>query len=230
MPWRKPTPWNSYWQGLGDGQICFTQEGVEAVNRLCWSVPVKPTDVVLDYGCGYGHAVRQLAKRAGQVYFWDLSESMLTFARKFLEDIRNASCWDPDTTPTTFDIVWCNSVVQYMTATQFSTWLVDSAQRLNPGGRIIVSDLIPPGHRFLSDAVSLALFSLRKGYFFQAWSSTRKLTKRYDDIKSSQPLYQPTDNELSQFASVAGLTYATLKSNLTHFRGRRSVLFTRSAT
>ena len=228
MSWRNATPWNGYWEGLGDGRICFTQEGAEAVRRLVKSVPLKHTDVVLDYGCGYGHAARQLAQHVGVVQYWDLSDAMREFATKFLARTSNAICWNPDDSDTKFDLIWCNSVVQYMTPAQFSTWLTTSASWLKPGGRIVVSDLIPLNHRFLVDAVSLALFSMRRGYFFEVWSRTRKLSKQYDAVKNSQPLFQPSDNELSQFALYAGLTMTPLKSNLTHFRGRRSVLFTRS--
>ncbi len=227
MHWSNPTHWNTYWQGLGDGQICFKQEGREAVNRLRKTMPISQTDTVLDYGCGYGHAAQQLAQHVGMVYYWDLSDAMLAYAKKFLATTPNANEWKHDNADVTFDLIWCNSVVQYMTPAQFSAWLTTAAGLLKPGGRIVVSDLIPPNHSFLKDAISLAMFSMSRGYFFNAWSRTRKLSKQYEEVKKSQSLFQPGDNDLSQCALAAGLVITPLKSNLTHFRGRRSVLFTK---
>jgi 2-polyprenyl-3-methyl-5-hydroxy-6-metoxy-1,4-benzoquinol methylase len=153
---------------------------------------------------------------------------MRGFADRFLADTVNTFAWNEADRLTTFDVIWCNSVVQYMIPNQFSAWLAMAADRLKPGGRIVVSDLIPPGHLFLGDAVSLAFFSLQKGYFFDAWKRTSKLSKQYDDVKHNQPLNQPSDNELSQYALDAGLQLQRLNSNLTHFHGRRSYVFTRS--
>ena len=50
---------------------------------------VRPGDIVLDLGCGYGRAIPQLAQKAGFVVGIDTSLSSLGFGLSFLQGVRN---------------------------------------------------------------------------------------------------------------------------------------------
>jgi len=50
---------------------------------------VRPGDIVLDLGCGYGRAMPQLARKAGFVVGIDTSLSSLGFGLSFLQGVRN---------------------------------------------------------------------------------------------------------------------------------------------
>lgn len=50
---------------------------------------VRPGDIVLDLGCGYGRAIPQLAKKAGFVVGIDTSLPSLGFGLSFLQGVRN---------------------------------------------------------------------------------------------------------------------------------------------
>jgi SAM-dependent methyltransferase len=222
------TPWNGYWDSLPGGQLFFPAEGEEAVRRLAAAVPLTPTTVALDFGCGYGQAARPLAEKVGRLWVWDHSEPMRSFARRHLAAHANVCEWDPADTATTFDLIWVNSVVQYMGEAALAERLTRFAPLLRPGGCVVLSDLIPHGHRFHTDALSLLWFSLRRGYFLRAYLRTRALARKYEAQKKEAPLYQPTRESVERLASNAGLSVRWLARNLTHFRHRQTAILTRA--
>jgi SAM-dependent methyltransferase len=222
------TVWNSYWDNLPEGYLFFPPEGEEAVARLDAALKLNTSMTVLDYGCGYGHAAAPLAKRVGTLWVWDYSEPMRVFARKHLASLPNVQHWNPESDTVSFDLIWVNSVVQYMTPESFGAVLKQLAKQLAPQGRLVVSDLIPPKLPFYSDVLSLFWFSLRKGYLIRAFRRAFALRKTYSQLAESSPLYHPTRDEVLRLAAEAGLKGDYLPSNLTHFRGRESVVLQRT--
>jgi len=222
------TPWNGYWDSLPDGLLFFPAEGEEAVTRLAAAVPLAPDTIALDYGCGYGHAASPLAKRVGKLFVWDQSERMMSFALTHLADRANVAAWDPNDDTPRFDLIWVNSVVQYMSQGGLAEAVRTFARLLKPTGVVVLSDLIPPAHPFHKDALSLFAFSLRRGYFVRAFTRTRALAKKYDAQKKESPLFQPTREQLTALATASGFDLRVLKRNLTHFRHRTTAILTRA--
>ncbi len=230
MPATTVSPWNGYWDSLPDGQLFFPAEGEEAVRNLAAAVPLIPSTAALDFGCGYGQAARPLAGKVGRLWVWDHSEPMRTFARRHLAAHANVCEWNPADTATTFDLIWVNSVVQYMGESALADRLGQFAPLLRPGGCVVLSDLIPPAHPFRKDALSLLWFSLRRGYFLRAYLRTRALARKYEAQKKDAPLFQPTRECVERLASDAGLSVRWLDRNLTHFSHRRTAILTRAGS
>ena len=221
-------PWNAYWESLPPGHLFFPQEGEEAVRNLGRAITLTPDTVALDYGCGYGQAAAPLAPLVGRLYVWDHAEPMRRFAAEHLKRFPNVFAWEPGDTAVSFDLIWVNSVVQYMTTAEFADVLTRCGRLLNPGGKLVVSDLIPPGLPFHSDVLSLLRFSLRRGYMVRAFRRSLALRKQYTELSEKTPLYHPTRDEVRSLAAAAGLTAEYLPKNLTHFRGRETVVMTRA--
>lgn len=73
---------------------------------------VRPGDLVLDLGCGYGRVIPQLARRAGFVIGVDNSHPSLLLAKEFLRDIPNFLLLEMDAVhlallDDSFDVVIC---------------------------------------------------------------------------------------------------------------------------
>ncbi len=224
------TAWNDYWQNLPPGQLYFPEEGREAVRRLLAAMPLSAESVVLDYGCGYGYAAAALAPHVGQMWVWDHAPAMLEFTQQALAALPNLRVWQLDDLETTFDLIWLNSVVQYMTEESLHETIGQLVTHLKPGGRIVLSDLIPPAHSFNKDLRSLLWFSLRKGYLVQAIRKTKQVSKTYEQYKKQQPLYCPDEASLQSIAASNQLDYQRHHENLTHFRHRTTVILTRPQT
>jgi SAM-dependent methyltransferase len=229
MPTRPPNPWNQYWESLPKGHFLFPAEGEEAARRLVEAIRLAPDATALDYGCGYGQAAAYLAPHVGRLFVWDYDEHMRWFAANYLKSIPNVFVWDPGNNEVVFDLIWINSVVQYMTPEQFGAVLTRCAAVLTPTGRVVVSDLIPPHLPFYSDVLSLVGFSLRKRYFWRAMRKTWAMRQRYSKLSKHVPLYHPTHQEVVATAAAAKLHAEYLPRNLTHFRGRETVVLTRAA-
>jgi hypothetical protein len=107
-------------------------------------------------------------------------------------------------------------------------WLERWRLMLAPTGKIVLSDLIPPGHSFVKDLFSLLRFSIRRGYLIRAMRNVLATRKRYQKAEQARPLYHPAREELTRMALTAGLDTRFLKRNLTHFRGRLTAVLTPS--
>jgi SAM-dependent methyltransferase len=222
-----PNGWIDYWQTLPPGRLLFSPEADEFAKNLQLAVPLNGSMRVLDYGCGYGAVARLLAPIVQKIDYWDAAESMRNAATRALGDLANVECWDGQSGQ--FDLIIVNSVVQYMSAGELSERLSQWRELLAPGGRLLLSDLIPTSHRGWSDVASLLSFSLRRGYFFTALKCTLAERRRYDRTAAAVPLFHIDVRWLEETAANVGYALKWLPKNLTHFRSRRSALLTRIA-
>src|SRR5687768_3773292 len=127
-----------------DHRHIFTVEARDYVARLRREVPVRRTDRVLDFGCGFGHVVELLAPSVAAVGFWDAAEVMRRATAERTTTLPTVAPVDlggpvPDDAVGTVDLLVANSVVQYMTADELAGWLPRWRTLLAPGGRIVLS-------------------------------------------------------------------------------------------
>ena len=224
--------WDSYWEGLNDEQQLFREHSDEYFRNLSSTFRLEPRTRVLDFGCGFGHVAGLLAPRVGELSLWDASANMRRRARLNVASHQNI-CFldlsDPKSLPDglQFELILVNSVVQYMTLEEFSVWLLRWRTMLAPGGRIVISDLIPPDYPALWDIMDLVRLSARRGFLVRAvWQAFSEIW-RYWGVRRVRPLSRIGREELSQRGKDAGLTVSYLPINLTHFKKRLTAVFTR---
>jgi SAM-dependent methyltransferase len=222
-----PNGWIDYWQTLPPGRLLFSPEAEEFAKNLQLAIPLNDSMRVLDYGCGYGAVTRLLAPAVQKIDYWDAAESMRDVATRALADLVNVECWDGHSGQV--DLIVVNSVVQYMNVAELSERLGQWRELLVPGGRLLLSDLIPTTHRGWKDVVSLLSFSLRRGYFLTALKCTLAERRRYDRTAAVAPLFHVDVRWLEKTAANVGYALQWLPKNLTHFCSRRSALLTRIA-
>ena len=118
------------------------------------------------------------------------------------------------------DLILVNSVVQYMAEEELAGWLGQLGRLLTATGRLVMSDLIPPGHRSLWDILSLLSFSLRRGYCCRAVRNVLGERKRYQQTVRAHPLLQVGPERLGCLAGRPGWTWFSCRAILTHFSRR----------
>jgi SAM-dependent methyltransferase len=98
----------------------------------------KPTDVVVDIGCGIGRLTRAIAREVGQVHGFDISQHMLEEARKlglpnaaFHETEGNSLRPLPDKS---CDLVLAYNVLQHMPSTEVLGEYLREMARVSRGG------------------------------------------------------------------------------------------------
>jgi SAM-dependent methyltransferase len=223
--------WQSYWEGLSGAQRLFREQAQEYVRNLDSAIVLDRRARVLDFGCGFGFVAEALADKVGKLFIWDSSANMLRSSRLLLRGYRNIRFLDLSDAETArcnlhFDLILVNSVVQYMTFDEFSDWLVRWATVLAPGGRIVISDLIPPDHNSISDLIDIMRFSVRRGLSGNTIVWAFRKLGRYRRVRGTCPLGRIGVEELSQRGKAAGLTMTCLPANLTHFTKRLTVVLT----
>jgi len=223
--------WTAYWEGLGGTDAFFREQAKDYVANLECAIALNPTTHVLDFGCGFGFVAKMLAPKVGKVFLWDTSVNMRRRARLNLADHHNIGFVDLSEPQTiarelNFDLIIVNSVVQYMSLEQFAACLVMWRTMLAAGGRIVVSDLIPPDYNSVSDFVDLLKFSIRRNVVGSALLQAIRDLGRYWMMRRSCPLARTSVEDLSDISKTAELSLSCLPSNLTLFRRRLTAVFT----
>ena len=206
--------------------MLLRREAEVYVRNLASAIELPADGIVLDFGCGYGHVTSLLSDRVREMYFWDAAVNIRTDAAANLSRVKKAFCWHPGDATTRFDLILVNSVVQCMTPNELSAWLVRWRRILSERGRIILSDIVFPGHSLIGDMWSLFRFSVSRGYIVEAVRMALAERKRYAATAQVRELFRPTREELAALAQQANLCLEFLPRNLSHFRARHAAILT----
>ncbi|MCY7342801.1 MAG: class I SAM-dependent methyltransferase [Pseudonocardia sp.] len=222
--------WSAYWEGMGHRHI-FVVEARDHVARLRREVAPRPTDRVLDFGCGFGHVVELLAPSVAGVGFWDAAAGMRRATAERTASLGTVGPVDlggpvPESALGSFDLVLANSVVQYMTADELAGWMPRWRSLLVPEGRIVLSDIPVPGASAAVEILGMLRFAARHGFLLRAVRDGVREARRYSRSRGSADLRRWRPEDLVRSAAAHGLHAQVLPANLTHRSGRFSVVLT----
>jgi SAM-dependent methyltransferase len=171
-PARRGEPW-SFVHNVGNGD--FQAVGAQLMRNLTDYAGLRPTDRVLDIGCGNGRVAAQLApflKDAGGYLGFDISRSGIAACRRQFAGERHMAfahldVWNgeynargriaeldtvfpaPDTS---FDLAFATSVFTHMRMPAVRRYLAETARVLKPGGRFAFTAFaLEPGREASAD-------------------------------------------------------------------------------
>lgn len=105
---------------------------------------IRPGDIVLDLGCGYGRTMADFARKAGFVIGIDTSRSSLLLAKKRLRNVANCLVMEMDASnlrflDATFDVVTClqNGISAFHVNPR--KLIGESLRVTKPGGTVLFS-------------------------------------------------------------------------------------------
>jgi SAM-dependent methyltransferase len=208
----------------------FRKEAEIFVENLRKEVALDRQMDVIDFGCGYGFVAALLAPAVTSVTVCDMSPAMLAHARQTLGPHTNVRFTDAGDAAGLnecrgADLILVNSVLQYMpTVTEARAALTRLSASLKPGGRMIVSDVIPPGY---SLSVELLALLIRHPNLVARRLSARTLP--YLGKLSTLTLLRISRDDLESLADDNGLDMTLFDRNLTHFPRRTAAMFRRPA-
>ncbi len=216
--------WSEYWEDV-DHRHLFAVEARDHVDRLRAAIPIRPTDRILDFGCGFGHAVELLAPTVAVVAYWDAATAMrrataertAAHANVTLADLARPSALG---THARFDLVLANSVVQYLGRDELRRWMTRWRTLLAAGGRIVLSDIPPPRTSSLRELLGLIRFARRHHILIRAVRDGMHEAHRYTRFRGENCLTRWLPGDVVELAASVGLEAVVLPENLTH-RGRR---------
>lgn len=233
-PAAAPASWIDYW----DSQTIFLpimrRTARFFAEKVGTVLPLGRDTVLLDYGCGPGYLVEQLAGRVGELHGVDTSPRMIAECRRRFAGLPNVHFHQLDPkngtdlsvlVPNRFSVIICLSVVQYFERLQQVEELIRSvASVAAPGARLLVAD-IPTGDAPLGDALELAWAGVRGGFVLPAVKFLlQSVTTEYARMRAAKGLLLIPVPSLRQFAARLALRAEVLKEPLTYSRRRVHLL------
>ena len=155
--------WVDYWSDTRFDGAFWRRSLEHYVAGLHAQVPFAAHERVLDYGSGPGFLAPALHARVASVCLAERAGVLCEHARRLTADLDRvsivhlASTSGPEVLPAgAFDVVIVNSVLQYVSRAEAPALLEGLGHRLAPGGRIVASDLVPPGNTLVPELVQVA--------------------------------------------------------------------------
>ena len=176
---------------------------------------------VLDHGCGEAIHADLVAQRAREVLLCDAAASVrAAIATRFGANpkIRVIAPEDIERLPAaSLDLIFANSLVQYLTAAELDGLLAVWRRLLAPGGILIVADVIPPDVGPLSDVVALIRYAAANGFLAAALVGlARTALSPYRRLRSELGIARYGEAELLKKLRTAGFTAERLARNVEH--------------
>ena len=176
---------------------------------------------VLDHGCGEAIHADIVAAKAREVLLCDAAASVRNaIAARFagnpkirtippeeLESLGDAS----------FDLIFANSLVQYLSAAELDQTLALWRRLLAPGGTLIVADVIPPDVGAVSDVIALLRYAVANGFLVAALIGlVRTALSPYRKLRNELGIARYTEPAFLARLRATGFTGERMGRNVEH--------------
>jgi ubiquinone/menaquinone biosynthesis C-methylase UbiE len=188
-----------------------------------------PDAVVLDYACGEALSAARVAEACGKLYLAEPAPGVrgrliARFAPntkirvRALEDLRNME-------EQSVDLVFMNSVAQYMTPTELDNTFATIRRLLKPGGRLVLGDVLQPEVGMFRDIVALLRFSAKNGFLRDALIGlVSTALSDYRQLRSRIGLQRYSQDQMIAKLEANGFSASRTKSNVGHNPWRMTFL------
>jgi SAM-dependent methyltransferase len=187
------------------------------------------TAAVLDYGCGEALHADRVADAAGRL---TLAEAGPAVRSRLIERFKGnpkivviSTDRAASLLPQSFDMVILHSVSQYLTLEEFDQKAALFHRLLQPGGLLVVGDVVPPNASAISDAWALLRFGWQDGFFCAAVVGLiRTFFSDYWRLRTKVGLKRYSEQEMAGRLAAAGFRVSRAPANLGHLATRMTFL------
>jgi SAM-dependent methyltransferase len=188
--------------------------------------------VVLDYGCGEASSADRLVGRCAKLYLVDVAPSVFAKLRRTFAGEAKIGVLSEDDflllPETSLDMVVCNSVLQYLRADEAARLIEVWHDKLKPGGRLVIGDVIPPDVSTLDDVKALLTFAWQGGFLFAALRGlAQTFFSNYRTLREEIGLTTYTEDDMLTLLSQQGFVDERAAHNIGHHQGRMTFIATR---
>lgn len=215
--------WREFWDSAHSIYVSERHKDVhyrDVAEQLAAFVP-GPDARVLDHGSGEAIHADLVAARARALYLCDAATSVRAAnAARFAANpkIKVLTPEEVERLPdASLDLVFANSLVQYLTPAELDRTLALWRRLLAPGGTLIVADVIPPHVGALSDGLALLRYAAVNGFLLDALIGlTRTALSRYRRIRGELGFSRYTEAEFLDRLRAHGFSGERLARNVEH--------------
>ena len=215
--------WREFWDSAHSIYVSERHKDVhyrEVAEQLAAFVP-SPQARVLDHGSGEAIHADLVAARASELLLCDSAASVrAAIAARFAGNPK-IKVIAPEEIERLLDgrldLIFANSLVQYLTAEELDRMLALWRRLLTPGGILIVADVIPPQVGALSDGIALLRYAAANGFLGATLVGlTRTALSRYRRLRSELGIARYDETEFLQKLRAAGFSAERLPKNVEH--------------
>jgi len=217
------TTWREFWDSAHSIYVSDRHKDVhyrDVAEQLAAFVPSVDARV-LDYGCGEAIHAGIVADRAREVLLCDAAASVrAAIAARFAGNpkIKVLAPEEVEHLPDrSLDLIFANSLVQYLTEAELDRMLALWRRLLAPGGVLIVADVIPPSVGPLSDGFALIRYAAANGFLGAALLGlTRTALSRYARLRGELGIARYDESAFLARLHAAGFEAERLARNVEH--------------
>jgi SAM-dependent methyltransferase len=217
------TSWREFWDSAHSIYVSERHKDVhyrDVAEQLAAFVP-SPQARVLDHGSGEAIHADLVAAHAGELLLCDSAATVrASIAARFAGNpkITVVAPENVERLPDArLDLIFANSLVQYLTADELGRMLVLWRRLLASGGVLIVADVIPPQVGALSDGLALLHYARTNGFLGAALVGlTRTALSRYRRLRNELGIARYSEAEFLQKLRAAGFSAERLPKNVEH--------------
>lgn len=227
--------WREFWDSQHSIYVSERHKDVhyrDVAEQLAAFVPTLDARV-LDYGSGDAIHADLVAARCRELLVCDSAASVrAAMAARFAGNakIKVIAPEDVASLPdASLDLVFANSLVQYLTAAELDQMLALWKRLLVSGGTLIVADVIPPHVGAMSDGFALLRYAAAHGFLFDALVGlTKTALSGYMRLRGALGIARYSEQEFREKLRAAGFGAERLAKNVEHnparmtFRARRA--------
>jgi SAM-dependent methyltransferase len=215
--------WREFWDGAHSIYVSDRHKDVhyrDVAEQIAAFVPGAQASV-LDHGSGEAIHAEIVATVARDVLLCDAAASVrAATAARFAANprIKVIAPEDVERLPdAALDLIFANSLVQYLTAAELDQLLALWRRLLAPGGVLIVADVIPPHVGALSDGFALMRYAAANGFLGAALVGlARTALSRYRRLRSELGIARYGEAEFLNKLRAAGFNAERLPRNVEH--------------
>jgi SAM-dependent methyltransferase len=215
--------WREFWDSAHSIYVSERHKDVhyrDVAEQLAAFVP-HPDARVLDHGSGEAIHADLVAARARQLLLCDSAASVrASLTQRFAGNpkIKVIAPEDIERLPTrSLDLVFANSLVQYLTTSELDRMLALWHRLLAPDGVLIVADVIPPQVGAVSDGLALLRYAAAHGFLGAALVGlTRTALSRYRRLRGELGIARYGEPEFLAKLRAAGFSAERLPKNVEH--------------
>jgi SAM-dependent methyltransferase len=217
------TTWREFWDSAHSIYVSERHKDVhyrDVAEQVAAFVP-HPDARVLDHGCGEAIHADLVAARARAVLLCDAAPSVrAAIAARFAAN-RKIKVIAPEDVEGlgdgSLDLIFANSLVQYLTSSELDSTLATWRRLLAPGGTLIVADVIPPEVGKLNDGLALLRYAAANGFLLSAVIGlARTVLSPYLRIRSQLGLARYSEADFFARLRAAGFSAERLARNVEH--------------
>lgn len=215
--------WREFWDTAHSIYVNDRHKDVhyrDVAGEVAAFVP-RPDARVLDHGSGEAIHADLVAARAREVLLCDAAASVrAAIASRFAANpkIKAIAPEEVERLPAgSLDLIFANSLVQYLTESELDALLGVWRTLLAPEGILIVADVIPPDVGAASDAIALIRYAAANGFLGAALLGlTRTALSPYSRLRNRLGIARYDEATFLRKLQAAGFTAERLAHNVEH--------------